>query len=152
MKLDSTDPESAEFLGCCRQRWLHRLAVLARKTRDHVYFQTTIIAFIVIAGVLVGLQTYDLEPRFGADFVSALSIVDQFVLAVFAVEIAIKVMAQGRHPSRFVYDPSNGNLQAWNVFDFIVVSKLCRKQLLPLVVALSSTHIALAGVGRLPSV
>jgi hypothetical protein len=121
MKLDSTDPESAEFLGCCQQRWLHRLAVQARKTRDHVYFQTTIIAFIVVAGILVGLQTYDLEPRFGSAFLSALAIVDQFVLAVFAIEVIIKVVAQGRHPSRFVYDTSNGNLQSWNVFDFIVV-------------------------------
>lgn len=76
------------------------------------WFQPLIITVILAAGVLVGLETYpQLQQRYGAWFKR----LDQIILAIFVVEIALKLGAHGRQPWRFFQDP-------WNAFDFIIVA------------------------------
>ncbi len=74
-------------------------------------FETFIIAVIIFAGVLVGVETY---PSMVEAYGSWLQWLDRIVLAIFIVEIAMKMGAQGRRPWKYFQDP-------WNVFDFTIV-------------------------------
>lgn len=77
-------------------------------------FQTTIIAVILFAGVLAGVETNaELVARHGA----LLHTLDFAVLAIFIVEIVLKLAAHGRRPFDYFRD-------GWNVFDFTIVA-LC---------------------------
>jgi voltage-gated sodium channel len=70
--------------------------------------QRAIVGLIVFNAVTLGLETSDsLMARWGG----LLHAVDALVLAVFVVELGIKVYAQGLRFFR----------SAWNVFDFVVV-------------------------------
>lgn len=86
-------------------------ALFQRITNDprFVHFIT---AIILLAGVVVGLETY---PPITSRFADILHILDQSILFIFVVEIIIKVGAQGRRPWLYFRDP-------WNVFDFIIVA------------------------------
>ena len=76
------------------------------------WFQPFIVAVILAAGVLVGLETYpQLNQRYGSWF----RVLDRLIVGIFVVEIALKMGAHGRQPWRFFRDP-------WNVFDFIIVA------------------------------
>lgn len=76
------------------------------------WFQPLVVAVILAAGGLVGLETYPhLSQRYGYWF----RLLDRLIVAFFTVEILLKIGAQGRQPWRFFRDP-------WNVFDFAVVS------------------------------
>lgn len=76
------------------------------------YFTISIVLTITLAGVLVGMDTYDnLQDLF------VLQILEIFVLVVFAAECVIKILAEGLRPWGFFV----GQEGAWNTFDFIVV-------------------------------
>lgn len=76
------------------------------------WFQPVIITVILAAGALVGLETYaQLSQRYGAWF----KVLDSLIVAIFVVEIALKMGAHGRQPWRFFRDP-------WNIFDFVIVA------------------------------
>lgn len=83
-----------------------------RKTVDSSGFQYFIIAVILFAGVLVGIETYPEAMRKWGDILKTL---DRVVLGIFIIEILMKMGAEGRKPWKFFNDP-------WNVFDFIIVS------------------------------
>ena len=74
-------------------------------------FHTTIIGAIVLMGVLAGLET---NAAIVASHGALLRALDVGVLAVFVVEIILKLAAHGRRPFDFFRD-------GWNVFDFLVV-------------------------------
>ena len=57
-------------------------------------------------------QTY---PRFSNDPV--VDAIDYTILAVFATECVVKIVAEGRAPHRFFVGPE----RAWNCFDFVIV-------------------------------
>jgi voltage-gated sodium channel len=70
--------------------------------------QRTIIALILVNAVILGLETSaEVRDRFG----TALTRIDQVILAVFVLEILGKLYAHGLRFFR----------QSWNVFDLIVV-------------------------------
>ncbi|KXX66223.1 ion transporter [Marichromatium gracile] len=71
--------------------------------------QRVIIALIVLNAATLGLQT---SPALVAGFGGALHLIDQVVLAVFVVEILLKLYARG---ARFF-------ASGWNLFDFTVVA------------------------------
>jgi len=75
-------------------------------------FQNTIVAVILFAGLLVGLET---SKTLMIDYGSILKFLDRIVLGIFTVEIALKLIAEGRRPWRYFTDP-------WNVFDFLIVA------------------------------
>ncbi len=77
-------------------------------------FRGTIIAVIVFAGVLAGLET---NAALVAQYRTLLHTLDAVVLAIFIAEIALKLAAHGRRPLDYFRD-------GWNVFDFSIVA-LC---------------------------
>lgn len=75
-------------------------------------FQNFITFVIVLAGVLIGVETY---PDIVHHYHGLLHTLDKIILGIFIFEIAVKMGAEGSRPWRFFNDP-------WNVFDFIVVA------------------------------
>ncbi|MGH3989910.1 MAG: ion transporter, partial [Pseudonocardiaceae bacterium] len=84
--------------------WRERL----RSRVDSDLFQRFIIAVIVVNAVTLGLETSD---RIVSQFGGLLHEVDRIALAIFVVELVLRITAHGW---RFFRDP-------WNVFDFIIV-------------------------------
>ncbi len=72
-------------------------------------FTRSIIALIVVNAVLLGLETF---PAIMADHGALLIAIDQVILAIFVVEIGLRLFAHG---GAFFRDP-------WSVFDFFVVA------------------------------
>lgn len=75
-------------------------------------FQNLITGIILFAAVLVGLET---DARIVARYGELIHALNQLVLGIFVVELAVKLAAEGRRPYRFFLDP-------WNVFDFLIVA------------------------------
>ena len=76
------------------------------------WFENSIVAVIILAGVLAGLET---SPAFVARYGALLEALDLVVLAIFIVEIALKLAMHGRQPWRYFRE-------GWNVFDFTIVA------------------------------
>jgi len=74
-------------------------------------FHHVIVAVIVLAGVVAGLET---SPALMAQNGSLLLGMDKFILGVFIVEALLKMASHGRQPWRYFAD-------GWNVFDFFIV-------------------------------
>jgi voltage-gated sodium channel len=84
--------------------WRQRL----RDVVDSEQFQRLIIAVIVVNSITLGLETADsLHAQYG----TVLHAVDRLALAVFVVELVLRMIAHG---PRFFRDP-------WSVFDFVIV-------------------------------
>jgi voltage-gated sodium channel len=74
-------------------------------------FHHFIVAVIVLAGVVAGLET---SPTIMREHGTALLALDKIILGVFIVEALLKIAAHGRQPWRYFAD-------GWNVFDFLIV-------------------------------
>jgi voltage-gated sodium channel len=75
-------------------------------------FQRSILALILMAGLLVGLETHaGIVGRFG----DLLHVADRTVLLLFVLELIVRIGAWGAQPWRFFRDP-------WNIFDFAIVA------------------------------
>ncbi|MFT4975550.1 MAG: voltage-gated sodium channel [Myxococcota bacterium] len=85
---------------------------LFRRIATDPRFTNFITAVILLAGLVVGLETH---PPLVERFHFLLDALDHIILFIFIVEIIIKVGAEGRRPWRYFYDP-------WNVFDFAIVA------------------------------
>lgn len=90
----------------------NRMIAWATQLVHSSWFQRIIIAMILLAGVLAGLET---NASFVAKHRTLLHIFDFTVLAVFITEAVLKLMTQ-----RWRYF-SDG----WNVFDFFIVVICC---------------------------
>jgi voltage-gated sodium channel len=76
------------------------------------WFRHSVTALILILAIVVGLETYPtLVERFGA----LLRSVDTAIIALFTIEIVLRIAAEGRKPWRFFHS-------GWNVFDFVIVA------------------------------
>ena len=76
------------------------------------WFERTIVAVILLAGLLAGLETNAaLTEQHGA----WLRRLDVLVLLIFVIEIVLKIAAHGRQPRNYFRD-------GWNVFDFLIVA------------------------------
>lgn len=75
-------------------------------------FKGVVLGAIVLGAVIVGLETV---PEVHDAFGDALWAIDRLVLAVFVIEVLLKIAAEGRRPWRYFADP-------WNVFDFAVTA------------------------------
>ena len=87
------------------------MPAIASTIVQHAWFQRIIIAMILLAGVLAGLET---DAALVAKHGALLHTLDWIVLGVFVLEAVLKLTAQ-----RWRYF-SDG----WNVFDFVIVA-LC---------------------------
>ena len=74
-------------------------------------FHHAIVAVIVLAGVVAGLET---SPTLMAKHGALLHALDRLILGVFIVEALLKMAAHGRRPWRYFTD-------GWNVFDFLII-------------------------------
>ena len=81
------------------------------KISEHRLFKRFIIFTILLAAVVVGIQTY---KEFAQKYSSLLSILDGFILLVFIIEAGIKILAEGKKPQNYFKNP-------WNLFDFLIV-------------------------------
>ena len=83
-----------------------------RRISTAPWFQNFILGFILLAGVVVGMQTY---REFEADHRQILNLADQIILGIFVLEVLIKIIAEGKSPWNYFRDP-------WNIFDFAIVA------------------------------
>ena len=85
-------------------------------------FDNFIIGIILFAGLLVGVQTY---KEFANRHIEILTFLDSLVLAIFTLEAVIKILAEGKRPINYFRN-------AWNIFDFLIVTVCLMEPLLPL--------------------
>ena len=75
------------------------------------WFHHGIVAVIVLAGIVAGLETSPaIMERHGA----LLLAMDKVILGIFVLEALVKMAAYGRRPWLYFAD-------GWNVFDFLIV-------------------------------
>tara|TARA_B100000287_G_scaffold433042_1_gene493788 strand:- start:160 stop:1119 length:960 start_codon:yes stop_codon:yes gene_type:complete len=84
---------------------------ICKGVADSKWFTNFILGVIVLAGVVVGMQTY---KEFEAENHALLSTLDTVILWIFVLEAAIKIISKGKRPLDYFKDP-------WNVFDFTIV-------------------------------
>ena len=87
-----------------------RLAEKASALANHPTFVNFITIIIILAGVLVGMQTFE---EFEDD--ATLNVIDAIVLGIFTFEVILKFVAEE-------FAPWNYFKSAWNTFDFVVVA------------------------------
>jgi voltage-gated sodium channel len=88
-------------------RFFARCAWLVETTA----FQATVVTAILLNAVVLGLETYEgVVERFG----DALDVLNGAFLALFTVEIAIRILAHGPRMHRYF-------ASGWNVFDAVVI-------------------------------
>lgn len=75
-------------------------------------FQAVVVVAIVLAGAVVGIETY---PSMLEKHGTLLHFADRIVLAVFTIELVLRIASHGRAPHRFFRD-------GWNVLDFAIVA------------------------------
>jgi voltage-gated sodium channel len=88
------------------------MAQVLSRIVDSSKFQHFVTLVILLAAALVGAETYPAVVRQHGELLHAL---DRLVLAIFTVEILMKMGAEGARPWRYFRDP-------WNVFDFAIVA------------------------------
>jgi voltage-gated sodium channel len=79
---------------------------------DNGMFQKFIFATIVVAGILVGLQTYGESV---AQYETLFERADTVILAIFTLEVVLKMVGKGPRYLSYFRD-------SWNVFDFLIVA------------------------------
>lgn len=89
-------------------RWQDRMAAL-RAFFESPFWERTIVILIVVNAVALGLDT---SPTIVSYSGGLLSLVDNIILAIFAVEIALRILAYGRAFWR----------DGWSLFDFSIVA------------------------------
>ena len=78
---------------------------------DTTAFHATVVTAILLNAVVLGLETYDgVVDRHG----DTLDVLNGIFLAIFTVEIVIRIIAFGPRFDRYFRD-------GWNVFDFVVI-------------------------------
>lgn len=89
--------------------WVNRkyYARLAQSSR----FQTFILGVIIVASLLLGLET---NPTLWSQWQGFFSILETLILWIFIGELIIRIGAEGRQFWRFFYS-------AWNIFDLVIV-------------------------------
>ena len=87
------------------------MTLLAKHLVDSRPFHAIIVAVILLAGVLAGVET---SAAMLAQHGALLHALDGTVLAIFIVEIVLKLASHGRRPLDYFRD-------GWNVFDFTIV-------------------------------
>ena len=111
------------------------MTLLCSNIADHKYFQRFILLTILLAGVVVGIQTY---KEFAHNHKDVLGLLDAFILGVFTIEVVIKIVAEGKKPLNYFKNP-------WNVFDFLIVAACLLEPVLPI----NSTFLPVLRLARI---
>lgn len=83
----------------------------AKQLTESRPFQMFIIAVILLAGLLAGIETDKVLVR---NMGGLFEVLDLAVIGIFVLEIGLRITAHGRRPVGFFRD-------GWNVFDFLIV-------------------------------
>ncbi|MGP4070976.1 ion transporter [Piscibacillus sp. B03] len=83
---------------------------LSKRIVEKKSFQNFIIILILANAVLIGMETY---PRIYDAYGSVLNVLDVVILAIFTIEIVLKLIAS-EPTGKFFKD-------GWNIFDFLIV-------------------------------
>ncbi|RPF53980.1 ion transporter [Aquisalibacillus elongatus] len=83
----------------------------SKRVVENKAFQNFIIALILLNAVLIGMETY---PSLYQSYGTILQVLDIIILAIFTIEIALKLIAS-EPTGKFFKD-------GWNVFDFLIVA------------------------------
>lgn len=94
---------------------------------------------ILLAGVVVGIETYQSTSEKVREYTALLHFVDQLILAAFTLEVVVKVLAQGKKPWDYFKDP-------WNIFDFSIVAVCYLAFVLP---SISTGFLAVLRLARI---
>ena len=111
------------------------MTLLCSNIANHKYFQRLILLTILLAGVVVGIQTY---KGFAQNHKDVLELLDAFILGVFTIEVVIKIVAEGKKPLNYFKNP-------WNVFDFLIVAACLLEPILPI----NSTFLPVLRLARI---
>jgi voltage-gated sodium channel len=93
-----------------------------RRISESRWFNHFILAVILFAGILVGVETY--QAQMSVEVQGQLERLDLLILLIFTLEFGIKLAAEGQKPWRYFKDP-------WNTFDFVVVAVCWLAHLVP---------------------
>ncbi|MEO0795649.1 MAG: ion transporter [Verrucomicrobiota bacterium] len=91
---------------------IEKLQSFCVSVRDSSWFERFIIGVIVLAGIVVGLET---SVTVMERFHTLMHVLDRTILWIFVAEVIIKVGAEGRKPWRYFKS-------GWNIFDFSIVA------------------------------
>lgn len=83
------------------------LKIVGSRLFNHFLF-----TLILLSAIIIGLETY---PGLVKQYQPVMSLIDKLIIAVFTLEIALKILAFGKKPWQYFRDP-------WNVFDFVIVA------------------------------
>lgn len=75
-------------------------------------FDICVVAIIIIAGILIGVQTYP-----GMDSDSTIDAIDIFISILFLVELIMKIISEGKCPQKYF----SGQEKYMNLLDFLIV-------------------------------
>jgi len=78
--------------------------------RSNKFFEMTVITIIILSAMLIGATTYDIDPT----WMTVLYTLDIAITVFFLVEILIRMAAEKKLSDFFK--------NAWNVFDFLIVT------------------------------
>ena len=85
---------------------------IAHKIVNSSLFKYFLFSLILLSAVVIGLETY---AGLAKQYQGALSSIDKLIITLFTIEIALKIISNGKRPWIYFSDP-------WNVFDFIIVA------------------------------
>lgn len=105
-------PVTRRFHTATHRRIPSPMVAFLRNIADSLHFQRFILGVILLAAVLIGIET---DPEIRSRHGSLLEALDRLVLWIFIAEIGIKLGARGARWWEYFRDP-------WNVFDFGIVA------------------------------
>ena len=88
--------------------WIHSYAQIIA---EHNRFRIFIISTIVLAGAQVGIETYTEDDTLHQQ---VFQLINLFIIAVFSLEVIVKILAEGDRPMHYFSD-------GWNKFDFFIL-------------------------------
>jgi voltage-gated sodium channel len=88
------------------------MSATCRRIVESSWFDPLLLGVIFLNAITLGLETYDsIDEAIGPQ----LNLLNDVILGIFVVELAIRIGAYGRRPQDFFRS-------GWNVFDFVVIS------------------------------
>lgn len=106
----TTDDAPMEDLTSIRGMYT-KLSAMCYFIVEKPKFSEFVTYVIILAGVVVGLQTDASVNQVAGTY---LQVVDIIILTVFTIEVVLKIVAEGFEPLRYFHS-------GWNSFDFVIV-------------------------------
>lgn len=93
---------------------MEKIFAICKTIASSNLFKNGITVTILIAGIIVGVETYEIMVN---NYHEIFEILDLIILTIFILEIIIKILQEGKQPWKYFND-------GWNIFDFIIVASV----------------------------